>query len=821
MGLKSDITLNLGADFEEITKGMRIFNKKTGESLTKSLDLGLTKSIAKFKEELGVLKTSSIMPTDQFAKVNEMAKRIRDATRVKLEIDMSHATKAIDGLRYQILGTYASFKGLISKPLSLSIDFNNALNDINAFANLSSKELENLKKDMWDLGKNNGVRMNDILKTTELSAQLGVAKEELKDFSQLALNMQVGLKLGMEESVNTISKISKAFHLNTKELSVFSDEVSAMALSTKTSAKAILEVTNTTLSGAKAFGLSAKETSALSASFLSVGLDSSEASSSINKFFTELNNIDHATDGFKRSLAKMGLDAEQLKEDIQSNPQEAIKNLFEDLNNLEDEERFGVISELFGKKMANNIHSAKDGVKAFNLALESTKDSSGALQKAVDRVAGDGFGDLVISLGNSFKHLGVSIGNGFVPVLGKIFSGLKIGVEWLSELFDNYKGVMKYIAGGIVVLVGLKSAMLGIMMLGNLKTLVFYPLQYSIAFLTNGVGLYNLALARKSFLTKIATIRTNALTFATKAHNFTLKAISFSLDFLNKKLRITNIIKGIATGITYAYNTALLILNTTFKALSIGINLFARGFKIAMFSIKGALISTGIGALFVALGAAVYLVMKYWEPIKAFFKGLFQGIAQGMQPLKDSFIGLWNSLKTAFDPLAPLFSKIWNVIKLIFKPIGMLFNLIFGDISNTGEELSGFAQTGLVIGKVIGGIVRLIAYPFEMLIKAITTAVNLGGKVTGWLAGIFGGDDKKIEVEANKNSSISLKGSIDETLAKQNENKAKMLNSIANNQTHNSRVINDYKNITINTNTNAQEITRAINSYSYDDDKDF
>ncbi|WP_180674029.1 hypothetical protein [Helicobacter sp. 13S00482-2] len=45
-----------------------------------------------------------------------------------------------------------------------------------------------------------------------------------------------------------------------------------------------------------------------------------------------------------------------------------------------------------------------------------------------------------------------------------------------------------------------------------------------------------------------------------------------------------------------------------------------------------------------------------------------------------------------------------------------------------------------------------------------------------------------------------------------------MLSSIQSNQTDNSRQINDYKNITINTNASPKEIASAISSYSYDDD---
>ncbi|MDO7253897.1 phage tail tape measure protein [Helicobacter cappadocius] len=699
MNINSDITFKLGAEFEDITRGIKKFSRTSEEIFSNTLKLGLDKSIIKFKEELIKLKNPVAVPIGQFKKVDEMAKRIRDATRVKLEIDMHKATKAIDGLRYQILGTYASFKGLVSKPISASLDFNNAINEINRFSNFTDTELKVFKKDIWSLGKNNGVKLDDILKTSELSAKLGIAKQELKSFSQLALDMQVGLGLGIEQSTEIGVKLSKAFSLSTKELGSFLDETTSMSKAVSVSTQKILEVVSSISSGAKAFGLSAKETSALSSAFLSVGLDSSDSASSINKFFTELNNIDNASEGFKRSLSKMGLDAQQLKEDIHSNPQEAIKDLFESMNDLDDEERFGVISEIFGKKMANNINSAKDGIKAFNNALLSTKDSAGALGKAVDRAAGDGFGDTVIQLGNAFKHLGVSIGNGFVPILKPIFEGIKNITNAISGLLDNHKTLGKSFAYIISALVGLKAGLLGLMLFKNLGTLVISPLQYSFQFLTNGIGIYNLALAKKSLLTKVATVRTNI------------------------------------------YRIAMFALNGAFKIAGIGVSLFSKTFKFAMTSIKGALISTGIGALVVGIGFAIEYVVNHWEGISSRLVAVWEWIKEGISPIMDWFKGI-------FD---------W-----ISEGIGGIIDSIKG------------------IGDFLG----------------------------------FGDNDKIINASQN----TTYKGVIDETLAKQNENKAKMLSSMQSNQTDNSRQINDYKNITINTNANPQAIAVAINSYSYDDD---
>lgn len=734
------MTIGIQANLDALSKSIKAINKAT------KIDLGLniTNAINESMKDLRVAFKKN-MPSSE---IKEIRDRLKEATKVKLRFDLDQTTNQLKALGTQAIGTYVTFKGLVSKPLSASIDFNNAINEINRFSNFSTQELAVFKKDIWSLGKTNGVKLDDIIKTSELSAKLGIAKQDLKDFSQVALDMQVGLGLGVEQSTEIGNKLSKAFSLNTKELRTFLDETTSMSKSVGVSGQKILEVISSISSGAKAFGLSAKETSALSSAFLSVGLDSSEASSSINKFFTELNNIDNASEGFKRSLSKMGLDAQTLKEDIANNPQEAIKSLFVELNDLDDEERFGVISDIFGKKMANNINSAKDGIKAFEKALESSKDSAGALSKAVDRAAGDGFGDVVIQLSSAFKHLGVSIGNGFVPILKPIFEGIKNITNAISGFLDNHQWV----------------ATIGAMIGGGL---IF----------VKTIGL--LAMSAKPLLFLIGFPLKSAFTLAK------ISMIGFNV--------VSNITR---------YST--LALAPAFKIAGVGVSWFSKTFRFAMTTIKGALISTGIGALIVGLGVFASLIVQNWKPIGAFFTGLFSGIQAGLSPLKDSFMGLWNALKTAFAPITNL--------------LGFVFGKLFSQMDATQEKLNGWTQFGFVIGRAIGGFLYILAKPFEWLIQIITLALDGVAKATNWIENstlgkmIFGDENKAIDV----NKTTNIKGSIDEVIAKQNENKAKMLSSISSND--NSRQINDYKTITINTNANPQAIASAINSYSYDDE---
>lgn len=752
--MKAEITLGIKPELDALTRSINAINKSMRIDLGLNIENAISDGIKKLK-----IGFKNNMPVTE---INELRKKIKDATKVKLKLNIDQATNQLKTLGTQAIGTYATIKAFISNPVSINLDFNTAINEINKFSNFSTKELAVFKKDIWSLGKTNGLGMNDILKMSELSAQLGVAKTDLKAFTQNAINLKIGLGLSQEEAVNLSTSISKAFNMGVKDIEVFSDEVTAMANSTGQSGKKILEVTKSTLAGAKAFGLSAKETSALSSAFLSVGLDSSEASSSINKFFTELNNIDNASEGFKRSLTKMGLDAQTLKEDIANNPQEAIKSLFVELNDLDDEERFGVISEIFGKKMANNINSAKDGIKAFEKALESSKDSAGALSKAVDRAAGDGFGDSIFELKAAWSEFKSEIGSIFVPTLKYLADVTRNILGGLTDFLQNHQWSKWFIVGSVGILTAVKSIGLFLVAIKPIGTILFYPLQI----LWKSFVITNYGLKTTTLLSKICSLSIKGLSLSvmvikngfikaslsifrfckslflnhisnklTTISNYILKASIFALKISYKSLSSTLLWSNKILGLN---KFATLALAPAFKIAGVGVSWFSKTFRFAMTTIKGALISTGIGALIVGLGFAIEYAYNHWEGIKGGFVAVWEWIKEGISPVID-----------------------W-------------FKWVFEWISNG-----------------IGGIIDSI--------KGVTDFLGIT-------------DDKAIDV----NKTTHLKGSIDEVIAKQNENKAKMLSSISSND--NSRQINDYKTITINTNATPQAIASAINSYSYDDE---
>ena len=64
-----------------------------------------------------------------------------------------------------------------------------------------------------------------------------------------------------------------------------------------------------------------------------------------------------------------------------------------------------------------------------------------------------------------------------------------------------------------------------------------------------------------------------------------------------------------------------------------------------------------------ALAAVAFVAYKYWDELKAFFSGFFDGIMSGIKPLIDSLSGAWSAIKSAFAPIIDLFGSFFGVTK--------------------------------------------------------------------------------------------------------------------------------------------------------------
>ncbi|EIQ7648622.1 phage tail tape measure protein, partial [Escherichia coli] len=117
----------------------------------------------------------------------------------------------------------------------------------------------------------------------------------------------------------------------------------------------------------------------------------------------------------------------------------------------------------------------------------------------------------------------------------------------------------------------------------------------------------------------------------------------------------------------------------------------------------GALFSP-VGLIVAALAGAAVLIWKYWDPIRAFFAGVFSGIMERLTPLRETF-----------ERFGPVFDAIGSGISLVFN----WFKSLLSPMESSKETLDKCTSAGEIFGNVLGGALQLVLTPAKMLLDTL------------------------------------------------------------------------------------------------------
>lgn len=140
-------------------------------------------------------------------------------------------------------------------------------------------------------------------------------------------------------------------------------------------------------------------------------------------------------------------------------------------------------------------------------------------------------------------------------------------------------------------------------------------------------------------------------------------------------------------------------------------------------------LTSPVGLVIAGIALAALLVVKYWEPIKAFFSGFWQGLTEGLKPLAPIFSRMFGILGAAFEPLKPMFDWLMNAVKGAWAWITRLL----GPVDSSKKSLDAATNAGKGFGAWLADIVVVAA-------KAAARCVEFGANLmSGLVNGITTG----------------------------------------------------------------------------------
>ena len=656
---------------------------------------------------------------------DKMSKVIRDAVNTsnsefdKMQNKIKNLSSDLEkvGKAATIVG--GSLMAFSAANLKLAADFSAGMTNVSTLIDTNVENFDAMKEEVLQIAKRTPVALDGLTSALYDIRSAGISAN--MQFEVLEKSAQLGLTgLGStSEAVDLVTSSLNAFNLKGKEAEKLYDTIFKTVKFGKTTISGIAQGFGSVAGTVAASNIKLDDYLAAVAALTTTGQPAAQAHHQLK---AAIAGMLRETDDSKKVFNTLGV--KSFKELIQKSG--GMVNAFKAITNCVGGNESAILS-LFGSTMAYNavLGLTTKQNKAYVETLNSMRYGTSLIDEGYQKQYNTEHA-MMQRLKNMSQVIGIQLGEALAPAFGKV---LDFGESTLNML-DKMSPQMKSFVAISIAGLGILATSFGIACLMGSKLLKFYG-----GFLSRARELTPVLVQNSASILESMGLKTTAQNL-TLGYNLKGGANIGSGFFSDIKRIDNNLRKGIVTGFkefpSNVSKSAIALKDwtvTSVKAIPTnfvnGLKAFKTGFLNIPNLIKNAviafrtfsitLLTSPLGWIAVAIGVVALVIYKYWKPIAGFFKGLWQGLVEGLKHLM------------------PLFKQIGTAIEPILKPIKAVFNW-FKKLIQPVEDTGGKAEAmGVRVGKAIAGII-------VKLTELVAKAFECGRKITSMLAeGIMSG----------------------------------------------------------------------------------
>lgn len=498
----------------------------------------------------------------------------------------------------------------------------------------------------------------DYAALVEGGARMGVAnsddpwekqKADLLSFASMAAKASVAFELPADQLSESLGKIAGLYKIPTQNIEQLGDAINYLDDNAKSKGSDIIDVLQRV--GGLASQLDYKQAAALGSTFLTLGSPAEVAASATNAMVRELSIATVQSDKFLGALDEIGVNAEKVQKSMSVDAMGTIISVLEASKKLAPDKQVANLTQIFGKEFGDDAQKLANNLPELRRQIELTQGA--AAKGSMNRESDINKASLsaqwqLTKTGavNAFSSAGETLREPLMDIMLTVSKVVGSVRRWVEANPALVGSIMKVTAaiGALLVVVG------GLM-------------------LSIGAVLGPMALVRLSFTT---------------------------LAGEGGIARLTGGVMRLGGAFQWLAGSPMQAL------LSAGRMVF--GPLITLL----AGISAPVWGLIALFAAAAVAVIKFWQPIQAFFSGFFTGLMAGLQPITQAF-------NAVFAPLAPIFESIGNAISGVWE----WFTKLLEPIQFSSEALASCTSAGETFGKVVGAAISALTLPIQAVAKGL------------------------------------------------------------------------------------------------------
>lgn len=216
----------------------------------------------------------------------------------------------------------------------------------------------------------------ELTQIAAAAGQSGIARKEIVGFAEDAAKMGVAFDTTADQAGTWMAQWRTAFKMNQKEVTTLADQINYLGNVSGANALQLSGIVTAVGSLGDVGGLSAAQIAAIGDTMASVGVGEDVAATGIAKMITTMTAGSAATEKQSKVLKKLGIDATDLADRMQTDAQGAIIDFMEALQKLPKAEQAAALKNYFGQESIKPISALYTNLDELKKHFDQVADAS-------------------------------------------------------------------------------------------------------------------------------------------------------------------------------------------------------------------------------------------------------------------------------------------------------------------------------------------------------------------------------------------------------------------------------------------------------------
>jgi TP901 family phage tail tape measure protein len=430
VSIKADLT-DLDAKIKEGRKKINAFKLKanTEAEVKIKVDIAnLQRQLADARQRLRQFRKEGNKEAEIKTRVEiqDLQKKITTGKKVlrDLQGEVKRTEKSffsLNGIVKDAIKAFAGFEvirrtfGLFNDAFDAAVSFESAFAGVRKTVDATEAEFQDLAKAFRQLAKDIPVPVEQLARIGELAGQLGIAKEDIIDFTETIAKIAVTTNLSEEQAATSFARIANIFQEPTDKVENLASAVVALGNNFATTESEIVNFATRIAGTGAVVGLSTKDIVAIGTAFTSVGVEAEAGGTAVQKSLLAINDaVAKGGEDLNNFASVAGVSAKDFSELWKSEPVKAFDLFVKGLGNSGDQAT-AILDELVAgdTRLARAFLSLSQAGDLLTRTIDTSNEAF-AENTALSKEAEDRFNTTesqLIDLKGTWNDIAIAVGD--------------------------------------------------------------------------------------------------------------------------------------------------------------------------------------------------------------------------------------------------------------------------------------------------------------------------------------------------------------------------------------------------------------------------